>query len=258
MADFIATESGNSASGYLIANGQVYPAVSGSAGLRDIPQGSYTHGDATPVRADQPTMTDGTGRAKFREFHVIGTGPQGSLPESRSFTTHDHGKTTPHPNGGYRTGVELHYDGGSPGTAGCIGYQDPAAKDALIADPDKSVNVQYMADDAAVKAEVERRLGHSVDWSKVAPPRKPGSGGSGTHTKTKKGKHVRRASHTVLVGPKARQLAHKTAALDGGDVVAEGNATVLVEPGRYPVARVDHMTTDGSPLADGEDSVLLT
>jgi hypothetical protein len=248
MPSYFGVENGNYSSGYLIANGNVYPAVSGSGSLRDIPAGSYTHGDGEVPRADQPTMTDGTGRQKFRKFHVIGTGPSGEIWDPRK----NNGK------GGWRDGIELHYDGGNPGTAGCIGYQDPAAKDAITADPDKSVNVQYLADDEAVKRAVELRLGHPVDWSKINPPKKPGGGGSGTQSKTKKGKKVQKGNPKVLVGPKQRQIAHQQAMLEGGGVVAEGNPTVLVGSEQYPVSRIEHMTTDGSPLADGEDSVLLS
>jgi hypothetical protein len=43
----------------------------------------------------------------------------------------------------------------------------------------------------------------------------------------------------------------------GGGVVAEGNPTVVVGPEQYPVARVEHMTSDGSPVADGEETVQL-
>ena len=254
MPSYYGVENGQYSSGYLVANGNVYPAVSGSTGLRDIPAGSYTHAAGVPVREDQPTMTEGHGVAGYQQFLILGTGPGGTIRETRPYTTMD---KVSHPKGGNRDGIELHYDGGYPGTAGCIGYQDPAAKDAIIADPDKSVNVQYLDSDDAVKRAIELRLGHLVDWSKIHPPNKPGGGG-GTQSKTKKGKRVENGNPSVLVGPKARQIAHQHAALEGGDVVAEGNPTVLVGAELFPASRVDHMTTDGSPLADGESTVLLS
>ena len=50
MADFYAVQSGPSASGYLIANGNVYPAVSGTSSLQSIPSGDYTHGEDLALR----------------------------------------------------------------------------------------------------------------------------------------------------------------------------------------------------------------
>jgi hypothetical protein len=252
MPTFIGTENGSSASGYLIANGNVYPAASGTSTLQDIPQGTYDYGDAESLSPNQYyAMTDAPDRAHataahakaFRKFH-IGTGPHGSG------TIHDPrtGRT--------RVGIELHYDGGAPGTAGCIGYQDPAAKDALVADPDKTVSVQYLGNIDQVKAAVEQKLGHSVDWSKVQPRRVPGGGGgSGTHSKSRKGHRVKKGNTTVLVGPHKRHTAHLEAPLEGGAQIAEGSSSVFVGPERYRVARVDDETSDGSPIADGESSI---
>jgi hypothetical protein len=264
MPSYFGTEStnayGSTSSGYLIANGNVYPAVSGGGKFSDIPAGSYTHNDGETPRADQPTMTDGTGRQKFLKFLVVGSAAGGNIHEKRAYWSKEKGQPWQyHPNGGDRDGIELHYDGGNPGTAGCIGYQDPAAKQAIVDDPDKSVNVQYLDSDDAVKRAVELRLGHPVDWTKVNAPKKPGAAaaGSGVQSTTKKGKKVDKGHTKVLVGPKSRYIGHKQAALIGGGMVAEGNPTVVVGTERYPVARLEHMTTDGSPVADGESSVLL-
>jgi hypothetical protein len=257
MADFIAVESGNSASGYLIANGNVYPAASGTSSLLDIPQGTYNYGADEALSSNQYySMTDAPNRKEakkrkgkgFRKFH-IGTGPAGTgtIPDKRR-------PKDP------RKGVEFHYDGGNPGTAGCIGYQDNAAKDALIADPNKTVTVQYVKDMDAVKAQVEQKLGHKVDWSKVSPLRKAGGGGgggSGTHSKNRKGKKVKKANRTVLLGPKNRHTAHRLSLLEGGVQIADASTTVFVGPERLGVARVDDQTTDGSPIADGESSIMV-
>jgi hypothetical protein len=258
MADYIAVETGNHSAGYLVANGNVYPATSGSSTLLDIPQGTYTYGGAEALSAKQYySMTDApskkkkhankTRAANFRKFH-IGTGPKGSgvIPDSRR-------PKQP------REGIEFHYDGGGAGTAGCIGYQDNAAKDALIADPAKSVNVKYVKDMDAVKAEVEKKLGHKVDWEKVTPLRKQyvPPKASGTQSKNKKSKKVVKANKTVLLGPNTRETAHRLALLESGVKVVDASTTVFVGPERLGVARVDDMTSDGSPIADGEISIMV-
>jgi hypothetical protein len=261
MPSYFGVESSNywgtTSQGYIIANGNVYPAVSGGGRFTDVPAGSYTHNDGQVPRKDQPTMTDGTGRQKFLKFLVVGSAAGGNIHEKRPYWSKEKGQPWKyHPNGDDRDGIELHYDGGNPGTAGCIGYQDPAAKDDIVADPDKSVNVQYLSDMDAVKRAVELRLGHPVDWNKVNAP-KPPVASAAPQSKTKKGTKVDKKHTKVLVGPKQRYIGHKQAALLGGGMVAEGNPTVVVGPEQYPVARVEHMTTDGTPVADGEETVLL-
>ncbi len=61
--------------------------------------------------------------------------------------------------------------------------------------------------------------------------------------------------HKVYLGPEQRHLSHREATLVGGGLVSEGSATVYVGRARYAVARVTDMTTDGSPIAIGEDTV---
>jgi uncharacterized Zn-binding protein involved in type VI secretion len=254
MADYIAVETGNASQGYLIANGNVYPAASGTSSLLDIPEGSYTYGNAEALSSNQYySMTDAPNKKEakkrkgkgFSKFH-IGTGPEGTgnIPDKRR-------PKKP------RTGIEFHYDGGGPGTAGCIGYQDNAAKDALTADPNKTVTVKYVKSMDEVKALVEQKLGHKVDWTKVKALRTPPApaAGSGTHSKNRKGKKVKKANKKVLSGPKRRQTAHRTALLEGGVQIADASTTVFVEG--LGVARVNDMTTDGSPVADGESSILV-
>ena len=257
MADYIAVETGNASQGYLIANGNVYPAASGTSSLLDIPEGSYFYGEGQSLSSKQYySMTDAPNRKEakkrkgkgFLKFH-IGTGPggEGDLPDKRR-------PKKP------RSGVEFHYDGGGIGTAGCIGYQDNAAKDALTADPNKTVTVKYVKSVDEVKALVEQKLGHKVDWSKVKEPRRLGASGqgSGTHSKTRRKRKVKKGNPTVLVGPKKRQVAHLEAPVEGGYKVAQGSPHVFVGSERYPVAAVSHNTTDGSPLEDGESSVLIS
>lgn len=259
---FIGTEDGNSASGYIVANGNVYPAVSGSSKFRDIPEGTHNYGSKEHPKKSQWTMTDAKNKAagaarasSFWKWHI---GPDknggGTIHDDRSFTTPEGNS---YPNGGEREGVDFHWDGAKPGTAGCIGFQDRGAEAALDADPDQTVQVEYMADDAAMKAEIEKRLGACVDWSKVKAPNKPASAGGGTQLKTKKGTKVDKAHSSLLIGPQYREFAHQQAMLQGGGCVTQGNGTLLIGPEKYPASCVEHMTTDGSPIGNGEDSVLM-
>jgi hypothetical protein len=68
---------------------------------------------------------------------------------------------------------------------------------------------------------------------------------------------VKKANKTVLLGPKLRHTAHRTALLEGGVQIAQASTTVFVGPERFGVARVDDQTTDGSPIADGESSIMV-
>jgi hypothetical protein len=245
MADFFAVQNGSKASGYLVANGNVYPAVSGSSKLQSIPQGNYTYGKDLALDPKQyRSMTDGSNPKNFRKFHIWGTGPNGTIWDPKLKR--------------YRVGIEFHYDGGAPGTAGCIGYQDPAAKNALIADKDKSVHVQYLQSDAEVRAAIEKKLGHKVDWSKVKAPKKGAAAAASARSTTKKGNKVKRAAHTVRAGRRQRHTAHRRATLTGGGVVTQGSRSIFVGRQRQRVAGVDHLTSDGSPLATGEGSILFT
>jgi hypothetical protein len=241
MPEYVGVTNGAGSSGYLIANGQVYPAASGGPGGMHIPSGRYTYGGAEKLAPNQyKSMTDGSSPKNFRKFH-IGTGPNGG------------GNIWDPTLKRYRLGIEFHYDGRSPGTAGCIGYQDTAAKDALIADTDKHVGVTYVSNMDQVHAEIEKKLGHKVDWSKIKAPKTPGAG-SGVRSTTKKGKKIK--GHTnVMVGPKKRHVVHRTAALEGGGQVIQGSRSVFVGPQRYLVSRIDDLTSDGSVIATGESSV---
>jgi hypothetical protein len=85
-----------------------------------------------------------------------------------------------------------------------------------------------------------------------------GSGGSGVQAVTKHGSLAKTgAHHNVHVGPNKRHLSHKHAELEGGYKVAQGSATVFVGVEQHPVARIGDATTDGSPIAVGESSVLV-
>jgi hypothetical protein len=247
QAFYVGVRDGNHSQGLLAVNDNVFPAASGNATHLDIPEGNYTYGDEMALEKKQRrTMTDGKGPMKNFGKFPIGTGPkgEGDLPDARR-------PKTP------RTVIRLHYDGGSIGTEGCIGFQDNAAKDALIANPDKRISVIYVKNIEEARALIEQKLGHKVDWSKVKPNRTPEASGKGdgTHSKNRKGKKVKKANRRVLSGPRRRQTAQRLSLLEGGVQVADASTTVFIEG--LGVARVNDMTTDGSPVADGEGSILV-
>lgn len=258
MADFYGVPGSSSASGYLVVNGNVYPAVSGSNSLGRIPEGNYTYGGAETLSNDQWTMSNAKSKGEFqknkkkyssyKKFHIWGTGPGTPIYDKRLKKN--------------RVGIEFHYDGGPTGTAGCIGYQDVRAKDDLIAARaagDNSAGVHYSGNMDQVKAAIEKKLGHKVDWSKVKAPRSPGGGGGGgQRSKTRRGKKIKRGNRSVLAGRRRLHTAHLEAPLEGGGKVVEGSGSVFVGPERYKVAGVEHSTDDGSPIGNGEETVLFT
>lgn len=244
MADFYGVQSGSGATGYLVVNGNVYPAASGGSKLWSIPEGKYTYGKDLALRKDQyRSMSDRKNPKNFRKFHIWGTGPDGTIWDPRLKR--------------YRVGIEYHYDGGNPGTAGCIGYQDVRAKDDLIADKDKSTKVDYLKNMDEVQAAIEKKLGRKVDWSKIKKPKGHGAS-AGEVSRTKKGNKVKKGNKTVRAGKRKRQTAHVKAPLKKGGVVKKGSAGIFVGWERFRVSGVDHMTTDGSPLGTGEDTILFT
>ncbi|MFT3764148.1 MAG: hypothetical protein QM820_01305 [Minicystis sp.] len=250
MAQFFATTKGDGATGYLIANGNVYPATSGGNGDQYIPEGNYNYGppealDNSAKKHQWRTMSDHNPktRSEFKKFH-IGTGPKGG------------GEIWDESLKRWRKGIEFHYDGGNPGTEGCIGYQDPTARDALIADQNKTVSVKYVKDLEAARAEVEKALGHKVDWTKIENPKEPLHPGPGPQSNTKKGKKVKRGAMNTLSGPNHRQTAHLDSDLEGGGKIVMASKTVFVGRDQKGVARVEDDTTDG-PVATGEPTILV-
>lgn len=250
MAQFFGTTSGDGATGYLIANGNVYPATSGGNGAQYVPAGNYTYGPAEELNNSKEkhqyrTMSDGDPktRSEFKKFH-IGTGPKGS------------GNIWDESLGRYRTGIEFHYDGGNPGTEGCIGFQDTTARDALIDDPNKTVSVSYVKDLDEARAQVEKALGHKVDWTKVKAPKAPLNPGPGPQSTTKKGKKVAQGDTSTLSGPNHRETAHLASALEGGGEIVVASQTVFVGQDQKGVARIEDDTTAG-PVATGEESILV-
>jgi hypothetical protein len=246
MADFIGVQSGDGATGYLNVNGNIYPATSGGNGGQYVPAGNYNYGANEPLAGHQWwTMSDRNRKTEknFSKFH-IGTAKDGG------------GEIWDASLGRYRKGVEFHFDGGNPGTEGCIGYQDPAAKDALIADPNKQVSVTYANSMEDVQHQMEAKVGHKIDWTKVKSPKAPVSRGPGPQSTTTKKKKVKVGDATTLSGTSHRETAHLDSELEGGGKIVMASTTVFVGKDRKGVARVTDATTDG-PVDTGDSSILV-
>jgi hypothetical protein len=67
---------------------------------------------------------------------------------------------------------------------------------------------------------------------------------------------IKAEDYGVRVGPKGRKVSYLTAPLEGGGgQVTRGTASITVGPPQHSVAAVTHDTSDGSPIANGEDSI---
>ena len=97
MADYFAAENGSGSQGYLIANGNVYPAVSGPYGKGDIAPGDYTYGSPQHLnksKGEYYTMTDAPSRKAataergFRKIHIgKGANPEADFKDPRTGAT---------------------------------------------------------------------------------------------------------------------------------------------------------------------------
>lgn len=261
-ADYYGMEYGSSdavgSEGYLVTNGNVYPALSGPWTAKDmtrgtggdIPPGQYTYGDS---RAATGKSFKDPNSKKGGVFFPIGTGPdQAPIHDGRP----GHAQT--------RTDVGFHFDGGNPGTNGCIGYQQVEAQEALEADTSKTLTVHpYSSSLDQVHADIEAKLGHKVDWNKVEEGRRHWAGqgpvtpAADVHSKNVRGRRVKKGVPSVGLGKRRRHTAHLESPLEGGVQVAQASNSVFVGPERKRVARVNDQTTDGSPLADGEGTILV-
>ncbi len=259
-ADYFGVESGSSdavgSEGYLVTNGNVYPALSGPWTSKDmargtggdVPPGQYTYGN--PHAAAGKSFKDPKSK-RGGVFFPIGTGPdQGPIKDGRP----GHAPV--------RHDIGFHFDGGNPGTNGCVGYQQVEAQDSLTNDPSKTLDVHpYASSVTQAQADVEAKLGHKVDWKKVEEGRRHWAGqgavGGGTHSKTRRGRRVKKGVAKVHLGKKHRHTAHLESPLEGGGQVVAASTSVFVGAQRQRVARVNDQTTDGTPLADGEDSILV-
>jgi hypothetical protein len=159
--------------------------------------------------------------------------------------------------GGKRTYVEGHaqHGGLGAGSLGCLAHQD----DDVLASfgRDKQVKVDYSSHSLEeVQEKIRKAAGKDIDWTKIKKPVPPrGTGLPGDPSKTQKGSKVQAKNNGVGVGKQQRLLAHRQASLVGGGEVSRGTASITVGRPQYDVSAVSHDTTDGSPIATGEESV---
>jgi hypothetical protein len=225
--------------GYLyFDDGSVFPANSGNAHSLDTPEGKYEVGQ----KLYDPL--NGKGHEK-RHLHPMGTSDEEApIPDKRA-------------KGGKRTEIETHYSHGSytRGSLGCIAYQDNAAAAHWAGASTVTVDESGQSIEQ-VQQQIEKQLGKQIDWTKVkAPVPQAGTGLGSDRSKTKKGNQIKAQDHGVRVGPKQRKVAHRQASLESGGQVIAGAQSIKVGRQQQDVAAVTHDTTDGSPIATGEDSV---
>lgn len=269
---YIATQTGGSSNGYLVANGEAFTARSGGFGRGNVPQGTYSLGGAEALdrgkKQDRSMSPGGKNWRKYRKFYISGVGP-GEIKDARY----------PKQN---RTGVRFHYDGNGPGTMGCIGYDTINAQNALTSAynaGDRQVRVIHVKDDAAARAMVKDLTGTEAPAKTRGPARdgagsETGGGGrrrrrrpprrrrrTGRRTadisETRHGARMAGGERSIVLGKKQLVAAHVRAPHTGGGKVAQGSPTVFVGKSRLAFGRVDDPTTDGSTVATGEDSVMV-
>lgn len=234
---------GNGAIGYYLhSDGTVDPFSSGRSNLLDTPEGTWAVG---PAEYDK--LHKGKNAVKYR-LHPVGTGLYTPIPDKRY-------KKKDHP--GERTDVEIHNQHGAmdAGSHGCIADQNEAG--LANVGKDSTVTVDYSAHSLEeVQKLIEQKAGRTYDWTKIKKPVAPrGTNPGGEQSKTKKGAKVKAKDNGVRVGANQRLIAHREASLEGGGQVTRGTVSIKVGREQYDVAAVTHDTTDGSPIANGEDSV---
>lgn len=276
---FIAVDNGNRADGYMVANGDAYVARSGGFGRGEIPQGNYTVSQGerlNPGKKQNRSMARrGDDWRKYRKFRISGVGP----------TAQGGGIRDPRYPRAPRTGVMFHYDGNTPGSEGCIAYDDPRAQQSLsqaIENGDTNVSVIYVKSDAEARAMATRLAGgkappaNSVTGygraggSELAPAdntrttrrprskRRKKSGQRRADVSTiRSGPRMAQGEPTVVLGQKQLMAAHVQARHTGGGRIKEGSPTVFVGKQQLAFGRVTDPTTDGSEVASGEPSVMV-
>jgi hypothetical protein len=257
---FIGVLNGNKAEGYLVSNGEVFTARSGSGGLAHLPEGKYNIESVEDAGADETSLKDPRNpRHRYRKFRIAGNGPlNGGRQRGTSFTALD-GTTKQRPlindNGTSRDGILLHYDGGPRGTAGCIGYDSLGAESALQSSAnsgDTSLDVFFVKDQKTAKTLADMYAKPPQDFHDRHP-----KWATGEISDIKNGSKMAEGEPTVVHGAKQHEAVHEDHLHTGGAKVAEGNKTILVGSQQKPMAGVEHATTDNSAVATGEQSILL-
>ncbi|UQA56214.1 hypothetical protein [Polyangium aurulentum] len=255
---------GVGARGYLVSNGEVFGARSGSSTLRKTPEGTYTIDSNESVDGTaEPSLIDNNNKkARHRKFRFVGNGPRnGGTEPGTSYTALD-GTTKQRPiiNDGNidRTGLLLHFDGGTTngnGTAGCIGYDSLGAQNALesaTASGDTSLRVIYVKDQKTAKTLAKMYADPPQDFHDRHP-----KWATGELSDIKNGNKMAEGEPTVVHGAKQHQAVGKDHLHTGGAKVAEGNSTILLGKQQKQMAGIDHATTDNSAVATGENSIQM-
>ncbi len=266
---YIATQTDSmSSNGYLVANGDAFVARSGGYSRGNVPEGSYSLGDADelPAKHKKGMSPNDKNWRKYKKFYISGVGP-GEIKDPRY----------PREN---RTGVRFHYDGNGPGTAGCIGYDTIEAQNALKSAydaGDRQVKVIHVRNDAEARAKVRELTGEdapvntrglaqkrggselgAAGGTKKKPPRKrKAAQRSGRTSKIRHGAKMAEGERTVLLGKKRLTAAHRKARHTGGGRIAMGSRSVFVGKKLLAFGRVTDPTTDGSQVSTGEGSVMV-
>ncbi|MBK6513865.1 MAG: hypothetical protein IPG04_07005 [Polyangiaceae bacterium] len=171
--DFVGVTHGNASYGQLIGGGNVIPVVSGKFGNGYVPAGKYSLDK--PQATSEKSMVP-PGKKSTHKYRLAAIGkPTKVINGKVHFWDERVGK--------WREGILIHYDGGTPGTLGCIGYIDPKHEGALkemLADGGK-VNVTYHDSVAAAQAHAKTLSGKDAPASDFA--NKYGGGGSGAKKK---------------------------------------------------------------------------
>ena len=255
--DFVGVTHGNASYGQLIGGGNVIPVVSGKFGNGYVPAGKYSLDK--PQATSEKSMVP-PGKKSTHKYRLAAIGkPTKVINGKVHFWDERVGK--------WREGILIHYDGGTPGTLGCIGYIDPKHEGALkemLADGGK-VNVTYHDSVAAAQAHAKTLSGKDAPASDFA--NKYGGGGSGATkkkpsgkgkpSKTKKGAQATKGERSVRIGKAGLQAMPRTGKVTGGKVKKGTKKKVFLGKKRLAWARDTDPTTQGPLVVDAQHQVFV-
>jgi hypothetical protein len=258
---------GAAARGYLVSDGQVFDARSGSGSLRKAPEGDYTIDSAEDVGAENSLKDPKNKDKQHKKFRIVGNGPLSGKKKTEpgtSYTALD-GTTKERPivmdGTRERTGLLLHFDGNSTltgsgnGTEGCIGYNSFGGQGALenaVGRGDTSLKVMYVKDQKTAKTLADMYANPPQDFHDRHP-----KWATGELSDIKNGAKMAEGEPSVVHGEKQHQAVHVGHLHTGGAKVAEGNSTIALGKQQKPMSGIDHATTDSSAVATGENSIQM-
>lgn len=254
---------GVGARGYLVSDGKIYDARSGTNSLRKAPEGEYKIDSQEDV-GDENSLKDPNNKKKqHKKFRIVGNGPlDGGRQRGTSYTALDGtDKQRPIVKDGNldRTGLLLHFDGNSSltgsgnGTEGCIGYNSFDAQGSLsnaVGRGDTTLKVMYVKDQKTAKTLADMYANPPQDFHDRHP-----KWATGEISDIKNGNKMAEGEPTVVNGEKQHQAVGVDHLHTGGAKVKEGNDTILLGKKQKPLAGIDHATTDNSAVATGENSI---